>query len=254
MASAPQVTTDQRLALRNRPTRTPIMYQSWIDLLFLHWRIPAEIIVPHIPDGLFVDTFDGDAFIGVVPFFMKNIRFRGTPSVPWVSNFLELNVRTYVHDGNGTAGVWFLSLDCNQPIAVWTARTVFHLPYEHARMSATKPNKSTIDYHSVRNNQRDRNRKSSFNYTYRGEPRFAEPGTLEFFLAERYVLFSQNRNGTLSSGRVYHTPYPLCDVEVTTAETDLMELNSLPVPTRPFDHAIGSRGVHVDVFPLQRCC
>lgn len=253
MSNVPSVTTNQRLASRDRPKRTPIMYQSWIDLLFLHWKIPVDLIEPHLPKGLFVDTFDGDAFIGVVPFFMRNIRFRGTPSVPWVSNFLELNVRTYVHDGKGTAGVWFLSLDCNQPIAVWTARTVFHLPYQHARMTATKPTSSTVDYHSVRADQKERNKKSSFHYSYVGEPRYAQPETLEFFLAERYVLFSQTRSGQLYSGRVYHSPYPLHDVDVSNVETDLMELNSLPPLSRPYDHAIGSKAVHVDVFQLEKC-
>nr|WP_256199118.1 DUF2071 domain-containing protein [Verrucomicrobium spinosum] len=112
------------------------MYQTWSHLLFLHWEWDAAAIQRTLPSGLHVDTFGGSAWVGLVPFFMRNIRPRYLPAVPWVSYFLELNVRTYVHDDEGRPGVWFYSLDCNQPLAVWTAQTFFHLPYQHARMTA----------------------------------------------------------------------------------------------------------------------
>ena len=240
----------QRLAVRQRPIGSALMYQSWTDLLFLHWRMDSESIQNLLPTGLFVDCFQGEAYVGVVPFFMKNIRFRGTPAVPWISNFMELNLRTYVHDDTGRPGVWFLSLDCDQPLAVWAARTLFHLPYQHASMRSTIQNGTWIDYRSQRLSQGKSNEESRFNYSYASEVSYAQPGTLDFFLAERYLLFSVNRRQQISSGQVHHTPYPLCKVEVQIAETDLFELNGLPKIQRPFDHAVGSRGVDVEVFSL----
>ena len=247
-----QPSIEKRLTTRVRPVGPALMYQSWMDLLFLHWKIDAATIQSLLPRGLFVDTFDGDAFVGVVPFFMKNIRFRGTPAVPWVSHFLELNLRTYVFDEKGTPGVWFFSLDCNQPLAVWTARTLFHLPYQHASMRANYIDANSISYQSTRRSQKNTDRLSRFEYTYKGCKETAQPGSLEFFLAERYLLFSLSGRGQLLTGQVHHSPYPLHEVEIGEFATDLFELNGLPIPTRPFDHAIGSRGVHVEVFPLRR--
>lgn len=241
---------EQRCAVRNRPSGSALMYQSWTDLLFLHWRIEPASIQKLLPAGLFVDCFHREAYIGIVPFFMKNIRFRGTPAVPWISNFLELNVRTYVHDESGKPGVWFLSLDCNQPLAVWLARTLFHLPYHRATMRATIQNGSSIDYRSQRLSLGKVNEDSRFNYAFKNDVSYAQPGTLEFFLAERYVLFSVNGRQQVSSGQVHHTPYPLCEVDVPFFRTDLFEPNGLPKMHRPFDHAMGSRGVDVEVFPL----
>src|SRR5437763_5271452 len=126
-----------RLAAREPNARRPqVIYQRWESLLFLHWRLPAARIQATLPQELTVDTFNGDAFIGVVPFFMRNVRPVGLPTMPWISDFQELNVRTYVFDPNGTPGVWFYSLDCNQPLAVIAARALTGLEYRNAEMSA----------------------------------------------------------------------------------------------------------------------
>ena len=106
-----------------------MMHHAWRDLLFLHWRVDPERIQRTLPPGLTVDVFDGAAYVGIVPFFMCDIRPRGLPAMPGLSNFMELNVRTYVHDAQGTPGVWFYSLDCNSRLTVWGARRFFHLPY-----------------------------------------------------------------------------------------------------------------------------
>ncbi|RYD26824.1 MAG: DUF2071 domain-containing protein, partial [Verrucomicrobiaceae bacterium] len=129
-------TDDLRLEMRVRPAGRPVMFQRWSGLLFLHWRMNPEEIQRRLPHGLHVDTFGGKAWVGVVPFFMERIRPVGIPAVPWLSWFLELNVRTYVYDDKGRPGVWFFSLDCNQPVAVEFARKIFHLPYQHAAMNA----------------------------------------------------------------------------------------------------------------------
>ena len=111
-------TAAQRLAARERPQGFPVMRQRWSGLLFLHWPVEISLIQKRLPPGLHVDTFDGQAWLGVVPFFMQRVRPIGLPPVPWLSWFLELNVRTYVHDDAGNPGVWFFSLDCDQPVAV----------------------------------------------------------------------------------------------------------------------------------------
>jgi uncharacterized protein YqjF (DUF2071 family) len=225
------------------------MYQSWTHLLFLHWAWDPAEIQKTLPPGLTVDLHEGKAWLGIVPFFMRNIRPRFLPTVPWLSNFLELNVRTYVHDENGRPGVWFYSLDCNQPLAVWTARTFFHLPYQHARMAAPITTPSSVAYSKHR-----RGAPSASNFHYHLEtdgnpPTFAEPGTLEFFLLERYYLFASTPRG-IRSGQVHHTPYPMVPVRVDAWDTRVLALNGFEEPNRPPDHISGSTGVDVLIFPL----
>lgn len=240
-------TPEQRLALREMPPQPFVMHQRWEQLLFLHWTFDPALIQSTLPAGLTVDTFDGQAWVAVVPFLMRGIRPRFLPAIRPVSDFLELNLRTYVHDEKGRAGVWFYSLDCNQPLAVWTARTLFHLPYQHANMTATPLPDGGMDYTSRRQGD---NHDSRFRYRLVEEPQEAKPGTLEFFLAERYLLFSQTPRG-LHLGRVHHRPYPLARAAVETWDTRLFSLAGLPEPQRPPDHIIGSAGVQVRVFPLE---
>jgi len=112
------------------------MRQKWHDLLFMHWRIPPQTLRPLIPPALDLDIFEGSAWLGIVPFRMTGVRLRATPSIPGLSAFPELNVRTYIVAG-GKPGVWFFSLDAASALAVATARAWFHLPYFRARMSLT---------------------------------------------------------------------------------------------------------------------
>jgi uncharacterized protein YqjF (DUF2071 family) len=127
---------------------------------------------------LYVDTFAGDAYIGVVPFFMQRVRPAWLPPLPWISWFLELNVRTYVHDDRGQPGVWFYSLDCNQPLAVAIARRFFHLPYFHASMTA-KRSSGAIRYQCQR--QGETGAPWCYEWTPGTRSTLAEPGSLEFF-------------------------------------------------------------------------
>ena len=125
-----------------------IMAQSWHDLLFAHWPVSVDGLRPLIPSQLEIDTFEGQAWIAVVPFRMSGVRLRGIPAFPWLSAFPELNVRTYV-SVRGKPGVWFFSLDAANPIAVSVARYWFHLPYFRARMSCLERG-NTIYYQSGR--------------------------------------------------------------------------------------------------------
>ena len=123
-------TLTQRLEYQKRPqNKAVVMYQKWRDLLFLHWEFDPQVIQETLPAGLHVDTYQGRAYLGLVPFYMKDIRPRFCPCIPGISNFLEMNLRTYVFDSTGRPGVWFYSLDANQWLAVRIARRFFHLPY-----------------------------------------------------------------------------------------------------------------------------
>jgi hypothetical protein len=237
---------DHRLAFRLKPAQSNVMHQTWSHLLFLHWEWDPAEIQRRLPPGLHVDTHEGKAWLGIVPFYMRNIRPRYLPAVPWVSHFLEMNLRTYVHDDTGQPGVWFFSLDCNQPVAVWTARKFFHLPYQHAAMSARRSPEETIRYRSLR---RGTSLPCEFTYHLADETRLAEPGSLDFFLAERYLLFAQSPGG-LRTGQVHHLPYPLAEAEVTQWDDHLLTLEGFKSPGRPPDHVIGSPGVDVLVYPL----
>jgi len=227
------------------------MSQTWSHLLFLHWAWDPAAIQATLPPGLFVDTHEGRAYLGVVPFWMDRVRPRFCPPVPGLSWFLELNLRTYVHTADGTPGVWFYSLDCNNRIAVQIARTLFSLPYFFAHQAGSRPvlASDVARFESRRPDGED----NIFAYAPTSSAAFAPtaPGSLEFFLAERYLLFSQRRNGGLASGRVWHPPYQLAPAAVSAAETSLFSDNGFPAPSRPADHAMTSPGVDVSIYPLR---
>jgi uncharacterized protein len=232
---------DRQLPRRDRP----LMFQEWHHLLFLHWAIDPGVVQRTLPRGLQVDLFDGKAWIGVVPFFMKRIRPYGFPGFPPVSNFLELNFRTYVRDAHGRPGIWFYSLDANQPLAVWGARISFGLPYQHALMRAKLEN-GWIDY-------RSRRRGNRVHCRYRPMDRSGEAilGSFEFFLVERYRLFAFFA-GEIRTARVYHSPYQLRRVDAAETDTGaLFELSGFEQPARPPEHAIYAERVDVTVYRLE---
>jgi uncharacterized protein YqjF (DUF2071 family) len=218
------------------------MFQNWSDLLFLHWEIEADEITKRIPDGLTVDLHEGKTYLGLVPFFMKKVRPRFLPALPWLSNFMEMNIRAYVHDAKGRPGVWFFSLDCNQPVAVELARKFFHLPYQHARMSS-----KGSEYRCLRKGEAD---EAVFDYPADGKVKSARPGSFEFFLLERYLLFSESRSGRLHCGQVHHNPYPFCEVEVPALSKAPLHWEGFELEGAPVS-ALMSPGVEVDIFPLE---
>ena len=237
----------QRLATRETPDAAIVGQQRWNHLLFAHWKIEPALVQATLPPGLFVDSYEGAAYLGIVPFFMERIRPAWLPPLPWVSWFLELNVRTYVHDREGRPGVWFYSLDCNQPIAVAVARRFFHLPYFHARMNATREG-DLFTYQSQR-----RGDAIEAQYVWRaiGETREAQPGSLEFFLVERYLLFTTHRDGSLCSGRVHHQPYRLHAAELSACATHPAMLAGFELKGPPAS-VLCAPALDVSVYALEK--
>ena len=245
----PTPSPSQRLAICERPKRMACMHQRWQALAFLHWRFDPAAIQALLPDGLTVDQHDGSAWLGLVPFRMQAIRPTGLPPLPWLSYFLETNLRTYVYDRHGRPGVWFFSLDCNQPIAVQIARTLFHLPYFHATIRE-QPTSSNDILYTV---QRKDHQVGNFQYRFGKPMPRPEVGSLEFFLLERYMLFAwDQRRKQLIRGRVHHSPYPPCELELSQWSTLPIEQAGLASPHGPPDHCIASQGVQVEIFWIER--
>lgn len=243
------VTLKDRLAARERPSEMPLMHQDWKNLLFMHWEYDPEKIQATLPPGLFVDTFRGKGFITMNPFLMENVSIVNMPALPGFSSFIEVNVRTYVYDKNGVPGVWFYSLDLNSLIAANMAREVFSLPYFVAELQASQERKAiTVE------GKREGEPHAKMKFTY--EPisevwHEAQTSTLDFFLLERYALFSFAAN-QLNIGRVHHSPYPIGDVHVGEIQTNLLELHSFELSHMKPDHTHYSPKVSVDIFPLSK--
>ncbi len=225
------------------------MRQRWSHLLFLHWPISRAAVQSRLPAGLYADTFRGSAWLGIVPFSMERVRPVGLPSVPKLSWFLELNVRTYVHDDAGNPGVWFFSLDCNQPLAVEVARRWFHLPYEHASMKAEILQRR-VKYEA----RRKMTAANGAHYDYHLPETAAEaaPGSLEWFLVERYLLFSARPDGTLFSGAVHHAPYRIAEANGAQWSAEPLLWDGFPHPACPPLSMLVAEPVDVSVFPLRR--
>ncbi len=223
------------------------MRQRWSCLLFLHWRVDPDMLRARLPDGLHLDLHDGEAWLGIVPFFMRRVRPSFLPPVPGLSWFLELNVRTYVHDDRGVPGVWFFSLDCDQPLAVEFARRFFHLPYEHAAMSAR-----TGDFIHYTCRRKGCAETAAYQYRPAEDARPATPGSLEFFLAERYLLYSADRRSRIHHGRVHHRPYHLAPAECPGWSAAPATWDGIDLPDTPPESALVATPVDVSVFPLRR--
>jgi uncharacterized protein YqjF (DUF2071 family) len=238
-----------RLSVRVRPPGWPIMYQSWGMLLFVHWPIPAESLRPLIPEPLVIDTFDGNAWVGITPFTMWGVRPVFSPPLPVLSRSHELNVRTYVHL-DGVPGVWFFSLDANNPLAALGARLAFHLPYFTARMSLERRDR-TVHFASRRTRLHAAPAEFEASWTVgNGLPR-AEPGSLDFFLIERYCLYSA-RGDSLYRARIFHEPWPLHRARLLSCRSTMLESQGLPSPEGdPLLHQQGEP-LKVRVWPRVR--
>jgi uncharacterized protein YqjF (DUF2071 family) len=229
----------QRESLRHlahRPWTLPgapwVMGQSWVDLLFCHWRVDEAQLRPHVPASLPLDRFDGQAWLTITPFEVQGTRPRGVLPPPVLSRFPELNVRTYVVR-DGRPGIWFLSLDAASALAVAAARGLYRLPYLRARMRIARDG-DWIDYRSERSDPRGEPTRFEARYRAAGRVRHPEPGSLEAWLVERYRLYTVDDGGRVFFGDIHHRPWTIED-----AVLDL-RANTMTAP----------RGIALDGVPV----
>jgi len=233
-------------ALDHRPWPLPrrpwIMVQVWRDLLFTHWSLPPAAIRPFVPEPLALDLFDRQAWISITPFHMS-LRMRGLPPLPGMVDFPELNCRTYV-SAEGKPGIYFFSLDTANRAAVWGARTFYHLPYFHAEMRVERQ-AGSISYSSIRGHARWRG-----TYAPASGVRHAQPGSLDYFLAERYCLYTLWKGRTYR-GEIHHAPWPLQDASLRIEENTVAEAAGIEVPVTPSAVAF-ARELKVLLWNLER--
>jgi uncharacterized protein YqjF (DUF2071 family) len=218
----------------HRPWRMPdrpwVMTQTWHDLLFAHWPIDPHELRARVPAEFELDLFDGMGWIGIVPFYMTNVAPRGIPSLPWVSEFPELNVRTYVSVAN-RPGVYFFSLDAGSSLAAQAARILLNLPYHAATMMISRKG-PTIYYESHRDGEAQ---PAEFRATYEpaGDGFVASEGTLEYFLTERYCLYHHDHRSTPYRLEIHHPPWMLQPARADLMCNDLADVNGLALPHLP---------------------
>ena len=222
--------------------------QRWRDLLFLHQAIALERLRPLVPSPLGVDTFDGQAWVTLIPLAILGSRPVGAPA-PLGIDFLEINLRTYVRSPAGESGIYFFSLDASSWLAVAGARLAYALPYFPAAMASHRDADGTVHFRSTR----WAGPRATLDVSWRpGEPLgTAIPGTLDHFLIERYVLFA-SRGRRLYRARVRHRSYPLCAVTCEVRHESLLAAAKLPLLVPPAGRAHYSPGVDVDVCWRQR--
>ncbi len=231
------------------PPSTPwVMTQRWNDLLFLHYALDPEVLRPLVPDVLTLDTYDQRAWVSVVPFWMDHVRVHGSPRMPFVSHFPELNVRTYV-TCQGKAGVYFFSLDAGSLSAVWGARVFYRLPYWKASMKVKGKGKPEIDYRSKREHGP---RPAIFRAKYgpTSPASSAVHGSVEYFLSERYCLYSTNGKRVYRAN-IHHLPWPLQDAQYQIEEDSMGAAAGITLPEKP-DLANFARELKVLVWAPER--
>lgn len=238
MATYTQTDTRHQGSCQPRPNGPWIMRQTWRNLLFAHWPVPAALLRPLIPETLAIDTYDGAAWVGVVPFRMTAVRLRGTPYTPFADTFPELNVRTYVlprgadSEGTSKSGVWFFCLDAGSRLAVEAARRFFHLPYFKADMRVVEDG-DTIHYTSHRTHRGAPPATLVASYHPIAPVTLSEPGSLAHWLTERYCLYAADRRGHLYRGDIHHDRWPLQAAEAEIATNTMAAAHGITLPDTP---------------------
>lgn len=217
--------TIDRISPTLEPDRQVVMHQNWHHLLFLHWEVSPADLQALIPSRLTVDTWEGKAYVGLVPFTLSGVRPVLTPPLPGISSFHEVNVRTYVHLDGVDPGVWFFSLDASSALAVAAARAAYKLSYFESEIdfSASDEPMPLIAFDSRRTDERGM-MPANAHVRYRpgeGAVAPAPVGTIEHFLVERYILYAEDDH-QLYRARVHHQPYPLQRVEVLDCDETLV--------------------------------
>ncbi|HEX5545836.1 MAG TPA: DUF2071 domain-containing protein [Ktedonobacterales bacterium] len=237
--------------MNTRPWPTPdgpwAMSQVWRKLLFAHWPVSAEMVRPLLPAGLALDTWDGQAWLGIVPFQMEHVHFRGLPGIPTATRFGELNVRTYV-TAEGKPGVFFFSLDAGSLLAVLGARALFALPYYHARFAIAAAG-GAIHYRCERKGSGKPPAVFEARYQPTGSVQHAQLGSLADWLTARYCLYT-TRGARLMRGEIHHAPWPLQPATAEIVRNTIAEPMGIRLPATP-PLLYYSEQLEVVVWPLR---
>ncbi|QXD23596.1 DUF2071 domain-containing protein [Opitutia bacterium ISCC 51] len=220
------------------PNGNWLLSQQWLNLAFIHWEIDPDQLRAEIPSELTLDLYDGKAWIGIVPFDMKGVTFRGLPAIAPLSEFPEINVRTYV-EYKGKKGVWFFSLDVPKQFVAWTARTFFHLPYRRAQVEVILRDQSVHYSHQMKH--------SAFEATYKPtQTCHWDNDSFEIWATERYCLYCQSKRGQLYRTEVHHPQWPLEKAEISFQKNTL--LNDFEIGDQ-HPSVLFSRSIDVIAYP-----
>ncbi|RKQ34758.1 YqjF family protein [Oceanobacillus halophilus] len=193
------------------PSKHWMMKQKWKNISFLHWPLSESQLRPFIPKQLTIDTYHGQAWVGMVIFEMESIHLRGIPKYSITPNFSEVNVRTYV-TYNGVPGIYFLSIDVDNWASVTLAKRWYHLPYHSANISIEKSHES-YHYESIRHGQSQIKGEGMIHPL--PESYIADKDSLDYWLMERYRLYSINKKQSLYKADIHHKPWSLQKAETT---------------------------------------
>ena len=227
------------------PNRPFAISQEWRELTFMHWKVDPERLKPHLPDGLEIDLFNGEAYVGVIPFVMKNVRPRGLPSVPGISTFAEFNVRTYVIK-DGQAGVFFLTLDAKSLVTCSYAPRAYGLPYRYAK-AKVKYEGESLQRRSRRSSDGAELIGSTSN---KGPLQSSDSNTLEHYFFERYCLYTEH-HGCIRRAYVYHQPWSFTEAEVNLESNSLLESYNMGLDALSPDLIHYSQGLLVKTWPIE---
>jgi uncharacterized protein YqjF (DUF2071 family) len=230
------------------PGRPWFMGQTWLDLLFAHWRLPPAALRQVVPPQLPLDTFDGDAWLGITPFLVAGLRLRGTPPVPRLSRFAEINVRTYV-SVDGKPGIYFLSLDAGSWAAVRAARLTYRLPYFRSRIS-TEEDDGAIRYEAERVSVDGPPASFAATYDTTGGRLPIRDGSLERWLVERYCLYTLDDRRRIQRADIHHPPWPLRPAGAKIERNTMAEPFGIELEGEPLLHF--SRRQDVVIWPLHK--
>ena len=208
----------------------PVMLHRWETVTFLHWRFEPFAVQRLLPPNLEVETADGSAWVGLVPFYMR-VALPRARSVPWLSRFCETNVRTYVRDQEGRSGIWFFSLDAARLGAVAVARTTYRLPYFWSKMRLRRDG-AVVRYACRRRWPGPRGAMSRVTVEVGDAYAPGTVGELVYFLTARWILFSVAGAGHRFA-RASHPPWPLYRARAIDVDDELLEAADLPAPDGP---------------------
>ena len=229
------------------PLRKSTLYQNWKHLTFMHWKVDAQLLQKHIPEGLEIDLYNGEAYIGVIPFTMEKVRPRGLPWVPFISTFGEFNIRAYVTK-NGIPGVFFLTLDAQSRVTCFHAPRSYGLAYRYAK---AKVQVQTDECYSWSSRRRAGGESLIGTTNSSGPMELAVQGSLEYFLFERYSLYTWHQ-GVLHRAYTHHLPWKYCAAQVEVETNTLLESYHLGIEKilHP-EHIHMSPGVNVQTWNIE---